>query len=123
MDDSNRRLTVLGVGLAAAISVFVAEGYFDLWSLVIGGILLMVLRVYGAAYQLGGEERLLYSCVWALCAFMIIGWLVDIPFWLFNLKHGSPISLISAVEVSVFFVLAAFKWRSLKPIVELEAPK
>ena len=85
MDDQNRRLTVLGVGLAAAISVFVAEGYFDLWSLVIGGILLMVLRVYGAAYQLWGEERLLYSCVWALCAFMTIGWIVDIPFWRLNL--------------------------------------
>lgn len=64
---------VIGVALAGAISVAVAEGPFTLWSTIIGIMLLIILIAYSTEKSTNWFKCLAFGAVAAFCTILILG--------------------------------------------------
>lgn len=72
--------TVIGVALAAIVSVVVDEDDWDLYDSMIGVVLIFVLLAYGRFRRQTVDSRteaVTVGAVWAFCVSLIIGFAVD----------------------------------------------
>lgn len=73
----SRFLTILGVAMAAAVAAVSASGAFDLWDVVIGATLLLILVPYFFEPSPSRLQNLILSMVSALCFALIAGVLIS----------------------------------------------
>src|SRR3712207_1971271 len=95
MDRPVETATVAGVALAGAVAVAVAEGEWDLWSAMVGAMLVLVLEGFVDKDQASAWKRLevwAFSLVWGLCFTLMLAFAVEIALrWYVIGKTENPL--------------------------------
>lgn len=68
-----RRLTVLGIVVAGAVSITVGQGPFTLWSTILGLVLLAVLFANGRPSGRSWTQCIVFGTVFAFCLLLVAG--------------------------------------------------
>ena len=64
---------IAGVALAGAIQVFVTEGPFTFWNVMIGVPLLLILSIFSGSYKLNLNERAALGAIWGFTLTLGLG--------------------------------------------------
>src|SRR6266516_1091285 len=113
-----KKITVTAVAVAGAVAVVEGPGYYDLWSTIIGIILLMILQVFVLQSEsnpiketpLSSSEIVVLNAVWALCFLITIGFLLDLTGHLLHPLLGDTAIVVgSNVIAFAIWLLVALK--------------
>lgn len=100
---------LLGIIIAAIISVVSGSGAFDLWDCIVGIILLIILHYYKKNAAEKKDIIAIYSIVFGMCIILISGFFIELLFYLFPIltKEIASIRLIDIVLIGIG-VISAF---------------
>jgi hypothetical protein len=133
--DSSQALALIAIAVGATSQLTMGEGFFSLWSTMVGIILLLLIHAYEGDVGAGWPERIALAAIKAYSWIFAIGIIIDLPFALgprtfvrdlnacyafYNLADdslqcfiGNRDVLIFAIWLSLFFVFFS-TWRRKK---------
>ena len=104
------KMTIVGVAIAASLTVVFSSGVVTLWSALVGVVLLLLLLTYSKHGDAGQTriEHLLSSAVFALNSLLILGWLLQPVYQMLGLREFRLIFPIGGIILSVTWAVFAF---------------
>jgi hypothetical protein len=111
-EGTGNQFTIIGIAVAAAITVVATDGRFDLFDAVVGIVLWLLMTVYGSRTSESeadsATERLAITAVWTVCALLIVGFIIDALLILINLQGITWLGqqLVNLIIVAIAFAMA-----------------